>query len=121
MYTIFSQSWLTNIYWVLTQGHAIMCIPKWIKYRLCPWKANYLVGEYQSIRKLYNNIIICDDREMEPLSSVATHRWEGNDLSMSALSNRIVMQAIYVVSSFLVVVLKSKKEWLKIVSMMHFI
>lgn len=37
--------------------------------------------------------MLCDSREMKPLSSVGAHRWEGNDLSGSALSNRIIMQA----------------------------
>lgn len=47
--------------------------------------------EYQSKRKLYNGII-CDDKEMDLLSYVGAHEWEGNDLCRSALSKRIIMQ-----------------------------
>lgn len=34
---------------------------------------------------------MCDDRDMDALSSVGAHRWKGNDFSRFVLSNSIIM------------------------------
>lgn len=36
---------------------------------------------------------MCDDRDMNPLSSVGAHRWKGNHFSRFVLSNKTIMWA----------------------------